>query len=250
MVMTSDIYLSVIVPAYNEEERIGKTLDLIAEYLQKQGFSSEIIVVSGASTDNTGNVVREKTKNILNLSLVELKKSKGKGEAVATGMLYARGKIRLFTDADNSTDISHFDKMRPFFDEGYDVVIGSRHARDAQGAMQAVPQAPYKRFLGQAGNLFIQLAAVRGIWDTQCGFKAFRDYAAEKIFPLQKIPGWGFDVETLALARLLGYRVGIIPVYWINDPKSHVRLSTYVRVLWETALVRLNLWLKRYATTV
>ncbi|MBI1956920.1 MAG: hypothetical protein HYS44_00465, partial [Candidatus Niyogibacteria bacterium] len=168
------------------------------------------------------------------------------GDAVKTGMLRAKGEIRLFTDADNSTDIAHFDKMHPLFDTGYDVVIGSRHPWDAVGATQAVSQPWYKRVMGMAGNLFIQLVAVWGIWDTQCGFKAFRDTAAEKIFSRQRIPGWGFDIEALALARKFDYRIGIIPVHWVNDPESHVRLSGYFQVLWETANVRLNLWLRRY----
>ncbi|MBI2038715.1 MAG: glycosyltransferase family 2 protein [Candidatus Niyogibacteria bacterium] len=242
-------YLSVIIPAYNEESRIGKTLDAVSGYLKKQDFSSEVIVVSGGSTDRTVEVARSKASEIPDLSVVAQTKqeNRGKGEAVKAGMLRASGTIRLFTDADNSTDIAHFDKMRPLFDEGYDVVIGSRHPWDAAGARQAVSQAWYKRLMGQAGNLFIQLVAVWGIWDTQCGFKAFRDEAAQKIFSRQRISGWGFDVEALALARKFGYRIGIIPVYWINDPVSHVRFSTYFHVLWETVMVRLNLLAKRYA---
>jgi len=243
--MNGDVYLSVIIPAYNEGERILKTIEAISEYLGHRGFSSEIIVSSGGSTDNTAAVVRHKMLNTPGLRLVEDSR-RGKGLGVKMGMLEAKGRIRLFTDADNSTDISHFDKMRPFFDQGYEVVICSRDSKDAPGARQAVPQAWHKRLMGNAGNLFIQLVAVRGFWDTQCGFKAFRDTASEKIFAQQRITGWGFDIEALALAKALGYRVGIIPAYWINDPKSHVRLSAYFQVLWETVKVRFNLWFKKY----
>ncbi len=243
--MNEDVYLSVIIPAYNEGERILKTIDAISEYLSHRGFSSEIIVSSGGSTDNTAAVVKHKMLTTPGLRLVEDPR-RGKGLGVKIGMFEAKGRIRLFTDADNSTDISHFDKMRPFFDQGYEVVICSRDSKDAPGARQAVAQAWYKRLMGNAGNLFIQLVAVRGFWDTQCGFKAFRDTASEKIFSQQRIPGWGFDVEALALAKALGYRVGIIPAYWVNDPKSHVRFSTYFQVLWETVKVGLNLRFGKY----
>ncbi|MEK7567161.1 MAG: dolichyl-phosphate beta-glucosyltransferase [Patescibacteria group bacterium] len=243
--MNGEVYLSVIIPAYNEGERILKTIDAISEYLSHRGFSSEIIVSSGGSTDNTVAVVRHKMLNTPRLRLVEDPR-RGKGLGVKIGMLAAYGRIRLFTDADNSTDISHFDKMRPFFDQGYEVVIASRDPKDAPGARQAVSQAWHKRLMGNMGNLFIQLVAVRGFWDTQCGFKAFRDSAAEKIFGQQRVPGWGFDIEALALAKALGYRIGVIPAYWVNDPKSHVRLSTYFQVLWETVKVRLNFWRDKY----
>ena len=134
--MALDVYLSVIVPAYNEEERIGKTLDAIWAYLKKQEFSSEILVVSGGSTDRTVEVVRAKVAEIPNLTVITQTRAenRGKGDAVKVGMLKATGKVRLFTDADNSTDISHFDTMRPYFDEGYEAVIGSRHSWGAGGA--------------------------------------------------------------------------------------------------------------------
>ena len=146
----------------------------------------------------------------------------------------------------NSTDISHFDKMQPLWDKGYDLVICSRDSKDAPGARQAVPQAWYKRLMGSLGNLFIQLVAVRGIWDTQCGFKAFRDDAAEKIFSLAVIERWGFDVEVLALARALKYRIVIVPAQWNNDSRSHVKSWSYLQVVWETVQIRWNLAAGRY----
>ena len=242
----ADIYLSVIIPAYNEGERIIKTLKIISSYLQKQPYSWEILVVNDGSKDNTAEVVRDFTLEVPNLQLIDRKENRGKGYTVSQGMLTARGKVRLFTDADNSTDISYFEKMRPFFDKGYDIVISTRDSKDAEGAGQDVSQAWHKRLLGNLGNLYIQLMAVPGIWDTQNGFKAFRDYAAEKIFKMTKINRWAFDVEALALARKLDYKIAIIPIHWINDPKSSVSLMGYFRTLWEVLKIRWNLSRNKY----
>jgi len=244
--MQTDIFLSVIIPAYNEAERIGGTLEKISRYLKKQPYPYEIIVVNDASKDATAEKVEKLKKEIFYLSLLNIKDNRGKGYAVREGMLAARGRIRLFTDADNSTDISHFELMRPFFDKGYEMVICSRDKKDAAGARQSVPQSRFKRLLGNLGNLFIQLVAVRGIWDTQCGFKAFRDFAAKEIFSRARINRWGFDIETLALARALKYKIGIVPADWKNDPSSRVKMSAYFQVLWETVKIKLDLTLGKY----
>ena len=171
----------------------------------------------------------------------------GKGFTVKEGMLRAAGRIRLFTDADNSTDIAHFEKMKPFFNEGYDVVIASRNSGDATGAEEAVPQTWYKRWTGRLGNHIVQLLVVPGIWDTQCGFKAFRGEVAERIFSQTTIEGWAFDIEVLALARAANYKIGMIPAYWVNDPRSHVRPFDYLRVLRDTLKVRANLRARKYS---
>jgi len=242
----ADIYLSVIIPAYNEEERIVKTIKAIFSYLQKQPYSYEILVANDGSKDKTSSVVRDLEIYMPNLKLIDRKENKGKGYTVRQGMLEAKGKIRLFTDADNSTDISYFEKMRPFFDKGYDIVISSRDPKDAAGAGQDVSQPWHKRLMGNLGNLYIQFMAVPGIWDTQNGFKAFRDYAAEKIFKSVKINRWAFDVEALALAKKLDYKIAVIPVHWINDPKSHVSLMGYFGTLWEVLKIRWNLNRNKY----
>ena len=228
-----DVFLSVIVPAYNEEDRIRKTLKRFHDYLSTQPFSYEILVVSDGSKDRTAQIAEHMHAEILNMSVINRKENKGKGFSVREGMLKANGRIKLFADADNATDISHFDKMRPFFDKGFDIIIASRDKKDALGAKQTVGQPWYKRLLGNLGNWYIQRLAVKGIWDTQCGFKAFRDYAAEKIFNESKINRWMFDVEILALARKFNYKIGIIPANWINDPKTHVKFSSYLKSLWE-----------------
>lgn len=244
--VSPDVYLSVIIPAYNEALRLPKTLRRFQEYLSQKPFRYEIIVVLDGPTDATREVLRNISSEIKNLTVVDRKMNRGKGYTVREGMLKASGRIRLFADADNSTDISHFDKMRNFFDKGYEVVVCSRDPKDAKGAKQAVPQRWHKRLLGNLGNLFIQLVAVRGIWDTQCGFKAFRDYACDRIFSQALINRWGFDIEVLALGRALNYKIGIVPAYWVNDPKSHVKLSGYIGVLWETIKIRWNLSRGRY----
>lgn len=242
----TDIYLSVIVPAYNEAARIGKTLERLQQYLAQAAISYEILVVIDGATDATVEVVRRLAEQITGLRMIERGVNRGKGFTVKEGMLNAVGQIRLFCDADNSTDIAHFDKMKPMFDQGYEVVIASRSNLDVAGAEQAVAQAWYKRAVGRLGNRLVQWLAVPGIWDTQCGFKAFRAQAAERIFSQTTIERWGFDIEALALARALDYRIGIIPAHWINDERSHVRPLDYLRVLGDTWAVRRNIQVGRY----
>ena len=244
------VYLSVIIPVYNEAGRLPKTLRRFQEYFSGKPFSYEIIVAADGPRDNTIEVAKKMNSEIKNLRVLERRQNRGKGATVREGMLAAKGKIRLFADADNSTDIEHFDKMRPLFDKGYDVVICSREPRDAPGAKQEYSQPFIKRLAGNMGNLFIQLVAVRGIWDTQCGFKAFRDHAAQNIFSRCRINRWGFDIEILALARALHYKIAIIPANWINDPESHVSFFAYFQVLLETIKIRWNLSRGKYKTMI
>jgi glycosyltransferase involved in cell wall biosynthesis len=242
-----DVFLSVIVPAYNEAERLPKTLERFNTYLSATGFTYEILVALDGPSDRTREVLRKMLPEIAHLKVIDRPVNHGKGFTVKEGMLTAAGRIRLFADADNSTDIAHFEKMQPFFNEGYDLVIASRNSKDAPNAEEAVPQAWYKRWTGRLGNLIVQLFAVPGIWDTQCGFKAFRAEVAERIFSSTEIDGWGFDIEVLALARAFNYKIGIIPAHWINDPRSHVRPFDYLRVLGDTLRVRANLRAHKYS---
>ena len=239
-------YLSIVVPAYNEAARLPSTLQRIQEYLSRFSLSAEIIVVLDGPTDATVEIARAAARDVPQLKILDRKVNRGKGFTVREGMLAASGQIRLFCDADNSTDIAHFDKMKPLFDQGYDVVIASRNAKDAPEALQVVSQAGYKRAIGKLGNRIVQIAAVPGIWDTQCGFKAFRAEAAERIFTQTTIERWGFDIEVLALAQRLGYKIGIVPARWLNDDRSHVKLSDYLHVLGDTFIVRRNLLSGKY----
>ena len=241
-----DVYLSVIVPAYNEAQRLPKTLRRLQEYLEGRSFSYEIVVVMDGPSDNSREVVQSISAEISELRMIDRPVNRGKGYTVKEGMLKASGRVRLFCDADNSTDIAHFEKMLPLFDQGCDLVIASRNSKDVPGAGQLVPQAWLKRVIGQFGNLLIQLVAVRGIWDTQCGFKAFRAEAAEQIFSKAKIDGWGFDIEVLTLARALRLKIGIIPARWINDDRSHFRPWDYARVVGDIVRVRSNLLAAKY----
>jgi glycosyltransferase involved in cell wall biosynthesis len=238
-----EIYLSIIIPAYNESERLPPTLIDIDEKLKNANYNYEILVVNDGSKDNTAEAVRKLEGQVRNLKLIDNKENKGKGGVVRQGMLAAKGKIRLFTDADNSTSIDHFEKMIPLFDKGYDVVIGSRAIKGSH----LEPPKPFSRqILGKLGNIFIQIMVLPGIWDTQCGFKAFSGEAAVKIFSLSRISGWGFDVEALALAHHFGYRIKEIPIRWVNDTRSRVKGSAYLQVLVETIKIRWWLWTGQY----
>lgn len=244
--MNNQSYLSVIIPAYNEEKRISKTLLAMDQYLQPQPYDYEILVVSDGSKDKTVEIAENFKRQIKNLRVINNQENHGKGWVVRQGMLEAQGEIRLFTDADNSTSIDHFDRMKSYFEQGYEIVIGTRDAKDAIGAKQAVPQSFLKRQLGNAGNILIQIFAVWGTWDTQCGFKAFSAKAAKDIFSRAKIDRWGFDIEVLALARRLKYKIAIVPVYWINDPLSTVNWKGYLRTFKELFQVWWNLITDKY----
>lgn len=241
-----EIHLSVVIPAYNEEKRIGATLLDVDRYLSQQNYSYEILVVSDGSSDKTVDVTEKYRQLIKNLEVIDNLENKGKGAAVRQGMLKAVGEYRVFMDADNSTTLDHIEKMWPHFEKGSQIIIGTRDSRDVKGAIQAVHQPLSRRVIGDAGNLLIQLVAVKGIWDTQCGFKGFTKEAAETIFPKLRINRWGFDIEILAIARKLGYTIGIIPVHWANDPRSHVSFTGYLNTFRELFLIKWNLWRDKY----
>ncbi|MEK9154927.1 MAG: dolichyl-phosphate beta-glucosyltransferase [Patescibacteria group bacterium] len=231
------LFLSIIIPAYNEAKRLPLTLIDIDKHMQKVDYSYEIIVINDGSKDATGEIAERFSHLIKNLKIIN-QENTGKGGAVKHGMIEAKGEIRIFTDADNSTSIDQFNKMIPYFKEGYDVVIGSR---DAKGAKLIPPQPWYRRLTGNIGNLLIQALLLQGIWDTQCGFKAFTEKSAEKIFPLLKISRWGFDVEALSLAKTMKYKIKEMPVTWVNSPFSHVKATAYLQVLLE--VFKIKFWL-------
>ena len=233
------MYLSVIIPAYNEEKRLGRTLESIDSYLRRQPYDYEIIVISDGSKDNTVSLVRSMEAGIKNLKIIDNKENHGKGWVVRQGMLEARGDLRLFTDADNATAIDHLDTFMPYTSQGFDVVIGSIAVAGHKVSTGSEPI--WRRILGKLGNLFIQIMAVPGIYDTQRGFKLVTAKAAQQIFPKLMITRWGFDIEMLALARKFGFKIKELPVDWKNDPNSKVGLEAYIQVLVETMKIRWNL---------
>jgi glycosyltransferase involved in cell wall biosynthesis len=239
----SQPYLSIIVPAYNEDERLPKTLLDMDKRLYAVDFSYEIIVVNDGSKDRTADVVTSLAKMVKHLKLLDLKENIGKGGAVRAGMLEATGTIRLFMDADNATTVDQFLQMMPFFKEGYGVVFGSRAAK---GAKLDPPEPFYRRAIGKGLNLLVQMLLLPGIWDTQCGFKAFTAEAAEKVFRASKVRSWGFDVEILMLAKRFGYRLKEVPVRWVDDARSTVHFSAGPKFLMDVAKIRWWFWTRKY----
>ncbi|MEK7556356.1 MAG: dolichyl-phosphate beta-glucosyltransferase [Patescibacteria group bacterium] len=235
----SDPFLSVVIPAYNEEKRLPNTLKAVQLYLQKQAYPWEIVVVNDGSSDRTASLVQASSILEPKVRLLQYGQNRGKGYAVRHGIVRSRGQYRLFMDADNSTTIDHFEQFLPWFEKGFDIVIGSR---DVPGAEIDVHQPWYKEKMGDLGNLWIRFWAVPGIKDTQAGFKVFTAKAADAIFPYLTIDRWGFDVEALAVARSKGFRIAERPIRWVNDPNSRVSAGAYLDVLREVVQVRLNLW--------
>ena len=231
------MHLSVIIPAYNEGKRITGTLISIRDYLSKQSYDWEVLVVSDGSTDNTVEVVRNFALENQGFKAIDNKENHGKGYVVRQGMLEAKGDYRLFTDADNSTTIDHIEKFWPYFNQGYDVVIASIAAK---GATMAHSEKFYKRWFGRFGNLWIQFWLLPGIWDTRRGFKVFTKKATEDIFSKVRESGWTFDDEVLALARKLNYRIKEVPIHWVNDPESKVKLRDYPKTLLDVLKIRWN----------
>lgn len=233
-------HLSVVIPAYNEEQRLPRTLDDVLRYLAGQSYTAEVVVVDDGSTDGTSRIVRERDAGATPVRLIAHPDgvNHGKGAAVRLGMRAARGAFRIFMDADNSTTLDHIERFWPFFEQGYDVVIGSR---DVRGAEIKVRQPWYKELAGNAGNLFIRALAAPGISDTQAGFKMFTERCIENILPCLTIDHWGFDVELIVAARRRGFQVMEVPIKWVNAPNSKVRALTYFEVLGEVWRVRRNL---------
>jgi len=231
--------LSIIIPAYNEEYRLPKTLDAIIEYLSKQQRSAEIIVVDDGSSDGTIALVNSYVQKCPGLRLISNGTNRGKGYSVRHGMLEARGEIALFTDADLSTPIEETDKLlQAMHSDGCDGAIGSR-AMDR--TLIEVRQSAVREQAGILFNRLVRWIMGIGFSDTQCGFKAFRRERARIIFEQQRIERFGFDPEILFLAKRHGLHVAEVPVRWSHDAATKVNvLADGMRMLSELLLIRWN----------
>ncbi len=219
LLMASRPYISVIVPAYNEEERLPETLSAIQTFLEGRSFEWELIVADDGSTDRTVEVAKQAFRSDC-CRVLAAERNGGKGSAIRRGMLEAAGRYRLFTDADNSTPIEELPRIvRAMKRRGADIGIGSRGLPSSR---IEVHQPFYRELMGRVFNLIVQAFALPGLKDTQCGFKVFSSEAARSVFPRQSFDGFSFDVEILYIARREGFRIVEVPVRWINSPASRV----------------------------
>jgi dolichyl-phosphate beta-glucosyltransferase len=251
-------YLSVIIPAYNEEKRLPETLNKVLSFLENQPYPAEAIVVDDGSEDNTAAIVknviakREKEKDQTHLSKTRLKllaePHRGKGATVQAGMLAGNGKFILFTDTDLSTPIEEVDKLLVWLGKGYEVAVGSREGLGAK----RVDEPFYRHFMGRVFNLLVRVSNGLNLQDTQCGFKAFSQKAAHDLFSRvqlynsnsKQIKGamvTGFDVEVLFLAKKHGYQIKEVPVTWYHIKGSKVNpLKDTLKMIRDIFNVRLN----------
>jgi dolichyl-phosphate beta-glucosyltransferase len=232
-------FISVIVPAYNEEQRIAPTLVALDRFLARASIAYEIIVVDDGSTDGTAALVERMAAELPAICLLPTRPNRGKGHAVRVGMLAARGRIRVMCDADGSIPAEELPRLlAPLAAGRADIAIGSRYA---PGARVATPQPRWRVAWSRLVNRFVRHTLVPDVRDTQCGFKAFSAAAADSIFRRARIDGWAFDLEALALAARLGFRVEEIGVGWTDDRRSRVRpVRDLTRVIREWLAIRAN----------
>lgn len=232
--------LSVVVPAYNEAERIVPTLQRVSAYLGTLGEPAEVIVVDDGSSDNTAAVIRQAMAHQPRIRLEVNPENLGKGASVRRGVLAARFAHVLFTDADLSAPIEDVAKLRQALAAGADIAIGSRRL---PGSVLERRQPPRREWLGHAFSWLVRAFLLPGIHDSQCGFKAFRREVAQAVFSRQRLDGYGFDVEILWIARRLGYRVAEVPIRWADHPVSHIRpVRDGLRMLSDLGRIRLADW--------
>jgi len=229
-------FLSIVIPAYNEENRLPSTLEQVFDFLKQQSFTSEVVVVENGSNDHTYEIAQEFAKHHGNLHVIQ-NDWRGKGRAIQRGVREATGTYIFFCDADLSMPIEEISKFMPPQLQNVDIAIASR---EAPGAVRY--NEPYYRHLtGRVFNTLIRLLVLPHLQDTQCGFKCIRADVARDIFRYQTLTGWAFDVELLYIARLHGYRVVEIPIDWYFNADSKIRVfRDSLRMFLDLLLIRRN----------
>jgi glycosyltransferase involved in cell wall biosynthesis len=235
-------FLSIIIPAHNEEIRLPRALRQVFAFLEKQSYSAEVIVVENGSSDRTLETAHEFASRHSNLIIIREEQA-GKGNAVRRGVLEARGEYRFICDADLSMPITELEKFLPPVLNDFDVAIASR---EAPGAVR-YNEPSYRHWGGRAINVAIRFLILPGLNDTQCGFKCFRAEAAEKLFRQQTLSGWSFDIELLYLARKNHMHIKELPVQWYFDADSKVRaVRDALRMIGDIFRIHINTLRGRY----
>ncbi len=211
------VFLSLIIPAYNEEGRLSKTLKEVAGFVDSQNYSTEVLIVENGSSDNTFHVASAFCKEHDDFHVIRLR-GRGKGLAVREGMLAAKGDYRMMLDADLSMPVDQIPRFFPPQIENKDIVIASR---EAPGAVR-YQEPQYRHIGGRMVNMLIRLMALPGLQDSQCGFKCFREDVAKDLFGVQEMTGWSFDIEVLYVARMRGYQIEELAIPWYYNEQSHV----------------------------
>ena len=225
-----------MLPAYNEENRIGRTLDEAVSYTRESDHEVEVIVVDDGSTDAVFEVARSYSDQLPSLKVVRHDTNRGKGRAVATGMLAARGSYKAFFDADGATPIAEVDKLlRAAIENPRTVPIGSIRVKGTE----VIRRQPFGRALaGRAGAAFIRAAVLPGVRDSQRGCKLFPGPVADAVFKAQQVDGWAFDIEVLALCQRLGHKILEVPITWRHIGGGQIRASSYMSTLAEVVRIR------------
>lgn len=244
--MPETLYLSIIIPAYNEENRLPDTLQSVRAFMKSQPYRYEVIVVENGSTDRTYQAAEEIARRWDNLRVIQEARP-GKGNAIRRGMLDAKGEFRFMCDADLSMPIEELPRFLPPNHAEADIVIGSR---EAAGAVR-YDEPDFRHIGGRLVNWMIQLLALPNLDDTQCGFKLFRAGAAEDLFAHQIIDGWSFDIEVLFIARRRGYQIAEMGIPWYYRDFSHVKpMQDALQLFLDLVKIRWNLWRGVYAPKV
>ena len=242
----ADPYLSIVIPAYNESLRVGKTLEKIRQYAASKAFETEVILVDDGSSDGTLERFKEFQSRWPATRIIQNELNRGKGYSVRRGVLEGRGEVILFTDADLSAPIEEADKLLAALEsEKADAAVGSR-ALDRQ--LIGVRQPWRREYAGRCFNLLVRLFTGLAIHDTQCGLKLFRRDSTRRGFELQRVERFGFDPEVLFLIRLLGGKIVEVPVRWNDNPATKVHfLRDSTRMFLDLIVLRWRAWTRRYS---